>query len=274
MRPACRFYRKIAIARARFASATAMVILMTATPFVNAEESKSTTSSPIALRWNVGFDFSQGDYGLRNADQESENTTLYFVPIGVTVDYQRLRAKLVIPFLASNGPTESDLTGQAGRSKTKMGLGQIQASGSFLFDPPSTGLPFIEAAVKVTAPTESDRSLGTGLWAFAIQLDLFQKYGRFTPFVSGGRKFYTGSSLTDRFYTSIGTSIGVSDAVSVGLSYDWLEATTAAAEDAHEIVPFAAFRVNRRLTVGPYGVVGLSDGSPNYGVGISLSVKQ
>lgn len=251
-----------------------MLMLMLATPSVNAEEPKSTASSPIALRWNAGFDFSQGDYGLGGDGQGSNDTTLFFVPIGVTVDYQRFRANLVIPFLASHGPTEVDLNGVAGKSKTTKGLGQIQASGSYLFDPPSTGLPFIEAAVKVTAPTESDRSLGTGLWAFAIQLDLFQKYGRFTPFVSGGRKFYTGRSLGDRFYTSVGTSISVSDAVSVGLSYDWFEATTEAAEDAHEIVPFAAFRLNRRWTIGPYGVIGLSDGSPNYGAGISLSVKQ
>ena len=90
---------------------TALAMLVITTPCVNAEESKSAVGSPVALKWNAGFDFSQGDYGLRGAGQGLKNTTLYYVPIGVTVDYQRFRAKLIIPFLVSNGPTEVDPSG-------------------------------------------------------------------------------------------------------------------------------------------------------------------
>ncbi len=243
-----------------------------ATPTLS-EEATNASNSAIALRYSAGFDYSEGDYGLRDTDRLAEDTKLYYIPLGATLDVARFRGKIVIPFLISDGPTRITSTGEAGQSRVEAGLGQIGVSGSYLFDPFHEGLPFLETALKITAPSETNRDLGTGLWAFAVQMDLFQRYGWFTPFASGGRKFYTGRSLDDRFYTSVGASIEVASGMSVGLSYDWLEATTSAAEDAHELVPFISFRPNAKWTVGPYAVVGLSDGSPNFGLGFSVSVR-
>ena len=71
----------------------------------------------------------------------------------------------------------------------------------------------------------------------------------------------------------VGASLAVHAQVSIGLSYDWLESMTREAEDAHEIVPFLTLRLDERWSMGPYAVIGLSDGSPDYGVGLSISLR-
>ncbi len=232
--------------------------------------SQSDARSSLRMRYSLGFDYSRGDYGLARDSQ------LFYVPIGVTADLARLRLRAVVPFLVSDGPTVvldgATLSSPRLASETNGGLGEIQLSTSYLFDLGPSGLPLLELGLRVTAPTRSKIELGTGGWAFAPQLDLFQRYGRVTPFVSAGRQFFTVDSLDDRFFTSVGTSIEIRPGMSLGLAYDWLEATNGRASDAHELVPFLSFGSGRGWSLGPYGVVGLSDGSPELGLGISLGL--
>lgn len=61
---------------------------------------------------------------------------------------------------------------------------------------------------------------------------------------------------------------------SMRLAYDWLEASDGSLDDAHEIAPFLSFRLAERWDVGPYAVFGLSDGSPDYGGGVTVSFEQ
>ena len=251
----------------------AIVVHLVGTSAAHAAAEDGARSTPVFVKWSAGFDFSRGDYGL------DKDTTLYYVPMSVTIDHQRFRAKIALPFLVSSGPTRiatGDVVLDSGQER---GFGQLQVGGSYLFDPLAEGLPYVEVSTRVTAPTETRSALGTGLWAVAIQADLFKSFGRLTPFLSGGRKFYIecgqcNERLTHRFYTSVGTSWTVTEAASIGIAYDWLEAAREEASDSHEIVPYATYRLNQSWTIGPYAVLGLSDGSPDYGVGFSLSVRQ
>ena len=66
----------------------------------------------------------------------------------MTADYRRFRANLVIPVLAGDGPTRFIEGAAVGDprvdSDLEAGLGQIQASVSYLFDPLIEHAPFIE----------------------------------------------------------------------------------------------------------------------------------
>ena len=245
-----------------------------------AQEGSFSETSPIFLKWSAGFDFSRGDYGL------NESTTLYYVPLSVTLDYRRFRARVGIPFLASSGPTQLSLdTSRGGGSSVEIidsdksqGVGQLQVDLSYLFDPLVEGLPYLELSSKISAPTESRRDLGSGLWSVAAKAEVFESIGRFTPYLSSGRKFYERcgceDSLRDRFFASVGATVVWTKKLSVGVGYDWLEAARKGNPDSHEIVPYASYRLNDDWSVGPYTVIGLSNGSPDFGVGFSVSVRQ
>ncbi|HPG24030.1 MAG TPA: hypothetical protein PLW10_00220 [Myxococcota bacterium] len=227
----------------------------------------------VALKWTAGLDVSRGDYGL------DQPTTLYYVPLGVTGDLGRFRARLILPLLASDGPVRIDpgsgTTGRTGTdSDVTVGLGQMQVSAGYLVDPLFEGMPWVELTGRLTLPTETSEALGTGDVAFAAQIDLFERIGLVTPFVSLGRKWYDSAGLRDRFYTSLGASIAFGERTSAGLAWDWLESTSNAAADAHDLVPFFSFDVTSATNLAPYVVIGLSEGSPDWGLGVTVSVRR
>ena len=49
-------------------------------------------------------------------------------------------------------------------------------------------------------------------------------------------------------------------------------AASKSADDPLELTPYLAVRCGSRWTLSPYGVWGLSDGSPDFGFGLQLSV--
>ena len=106
-----------------------------------------------------------------------------------------------------------------------------------------------------------------------MQIDVFKKIGWVTPFARAGRNYYVAGSLGDRFYASVGFSVEVKEGVSAGLAYDWLGSTNKDIEDGQEIVPFLSYAASKQWSVGPYAVFGFSEGSPDYGAGLSLRFR-
>lgn len=244
---------------------------------------------PIEVEFSTGFDYSRGDYGL---DRDS---TLVFVPVGVTVDRGFFRFGLSIPFLYSDGVTSSTLGGVGGpfTSETDRvgGIGQVVTSASYLIDPPIEALPWVELGGQVLWPTRTAEALGTGSFGFTAQVDLFEAYRlgprasagdraggmdarpTITPFATLGRNFYLVDSLRDRFFTTVGVALRLTDRWSGGLAYDWFQATSRDLDDAQQLVPYVSYAISARCRVGPYAVAGLSDGAPDYGVGLSIRVR-
>ena len=247
-------------------------VAMLVGPTALADDDIEQAAAPLYVKLSTGLDFSRGDYGL------DDNTSLYYFPFSVTFDYQRFRMRAALPILVSSGPTQINETNDVTASGQTRGIGQLQLDFSYLFEPADEAVPHLEIAAKVSAPTESRRDLGTGLWAFALQAEMFKQSGRFTPYLNAGRKFYESCgcsrSLRDRFFASAGVTYEWTSNLSVGIGYDWLQAARRGTPDSLEVVPYALYRLSDRWSVGPYAVIGLSNGSPDYGFGFSLSVRQ
>lgn len=223
---------------------------------------------PIFLTYTAGFDFTRGDYGLE------DDSTLYYVPLGLIVDYDRLRFRVTLPLLYSDGPTAVSITGGTTASSRAGGLGEILTAVSWLFEPIHAALPYAEFGLQVTWPTRTRRELGAGSFVFEPRLDFFRQWGAFTPFATVGRSFYT-DALDDRFFASLGFSLELTERVALGAAYDWFEdpsrSTRGDTPDASEIVPFLVVRASDRWSLSPYAIFGLSDGSPDYGFGFSVN---
>ncbi len=249
-----------------------MGILLLAGQVVAAEESLEAgpDSRWSSARWkfSTGFDYSKGDYGL------DEDTELFYVPLAVEVDLFPVRAKITLPLLSIDGPSGILIDGDRMSAERTTGLGQIMGSLGYLWVPPSTAFPYLELIGKLTAPTETSRDLGNGEWAFALQVDAFKDFGRLTAFGHGGRKFYSGGAASDRLYTSVGASLRVHDRVQIGVAYDWFEASVDSVQDTHQISPFAGIKIGHQFSFGPYGLIGLSEGAPDFGIGISVSWRR
>lgn len=239
------------------------------------------------LRITAGLDFRSGDYG------EAERTDFLYAPLTLTYElaalpltpapHDTIELSLTLPGLAIRGPGDvvgsSDAPllvggGTPGR-RTERGLGDLVLRGSYLWFPSSgSGLPGVELTGKVKLPTADERrGLGTGEIDTTAQVDLYRSFGRWTPFVSLGRRFMGDAPdlrLDDAWLASTGVMARVTTRLRAGLIYDWIEAVSPGARDGHELFPYVVFRWRPRILVIPYGVIGLSEGSPDYGLGLQL----
>ncbi len=227
----------------------------------------------------VGYEFSSGKF------DDSDRTRISYVPL--TFKYQRgdWIAGLTVPYIRIKGPgdvvrgADGNLvvgTDAAGTT-TEGGLGDVIASLSYTFyPPPRTSLPILELTGRIKLPTaDEDDGLGTGETDYTLQADLSRRFGPISGYATLGYRFLgdpSGVDLEDGFLASLGFGYRYSPRINLGLAFDFREASTDDSDDARELVPYTSLRVSDRLTLGTYGVVGLSDSSPDLALGVTARV--
>ena len=87
------------------------------------------------------------------------------------------------------------------------------------------------------------------------------------------RRFKTGKDFDDIWLASVGGAMRLAKWISIGAAYDFREASTKRNSASHEISPYASLRLSDHVRMTPYGVIGFSDGAPDWGVGSSLSYE-
>ncbi|TWI10269.1 transporter [Aerolutibacter ruishenii] len=233
----------------------------------------------------VGADYSSGDYGT------DTTTTIFSVP--VTAKYNRgnwtWKASLpwmrvdgdpnVVPGLGSVTNNNPRGRGRGGivdptqpESGTASGIGDLRLSATYGLD---TGGPLgvdLTANFKV-ATADEDKGLGTGANDYGVAVDLYRDFNRTLLFGGAGYTRLGASDYIDAdsvFNTNVGAAWKAGKA-SFGAMYDWREAATEASDDRSEVTGFVALPTGDRGKLQLYAVKGLSDGSPDWGVGLNLS---
>jgi hypothetical protein len=231
----------------------------------------------LRLTASTGFDFSTGDFGTNT---ESD---IWYVPFAMKLEWEPLILKVTVPYLRIEGDTvivgdqPQPIPGVTG---LREGIGDVVLAASYVYFPrPSVSfLPLTELTYKIKFGTaDEDEGLGTGEIDHTVQLDLSKRFGMVTPFVGGGYKFIgdpPGVDLENKGFAYVGLTTRVLDRLSVGLTYDWSQSTVrgtpADQGDFHELSPFASLKIGRRFAIDPYGVIGLSKPSPDWGFGMQI----
>lgn len=225
-----------------------------------------------SLKISTGVDYTSGDYGT--------GTTTEIVTIPTTLKYYRgpWMLGLMVPIIQVDG--NAGVLGGADRtvivkkgvaeSRSQGGLGDIVASGGYTFFHDSTDRPLIDLIGKIKFPTAED-DLGTGAFDFSVQVDITRSLGRWTPFGTLGYRFVGGGGLNDIFFLALGGSYKFSEAWNAGLIFDYREATSDQSDDPAEFTPFATWKFHAAWALTGYGVIGATDGSPDYGGGLQIA---
>jgi hypothetical protein len=72
---------------------------------------------------------------------------------------------------------------------------------------------------------------------------------------------------------SLGFSYSVTPSLTLGLAHDVRERSRGGLEAVRELVPSASIVLSKQTRLGLYGVLGLSDASPDFGAGMTLSYR-
>lgn len=228
------------------------------------------------MKFAAGFDYSSGEYG------GTQDTEVLFLPFTATYQTPSWTFKAMVPYLQIKGPgavvggADSPIVVGPGTAPitTESGLGDVVLSVAYLL-PKSDALPYFELTGKSKLPTaDEDKGLGTGKTDYSVQIDVFDTIGDLTPFATAGYRFRgdpTAFDLNDSFFASLGFGYAFDEAWSAGLIGDYREPSTDFSEEEVELVPYINWKIMDDLSFNLYGVFGMTDGSPETGVGGQLT---
>ncbi|MDH5178312.1 MAG: transporter [Gammaproteobacteria bacterium] len=221
------------------------------------------------------MDYSQGDYGA------TIDTEIWYIPFAVKLEQADMVYKLTVPMLAMSGPGNVigvdavPGTGNPNERHSEAGMGDTVVAVSKALLPYQPGKLFLELTGKIKLPTADEtRGLGTGKIDYAIQIDPFYGIRKTSLFATLGYKLQGDPpDITYRniLYYSLGIDYAFTEQIGAGLIYDYRQAGTAGGIAPEELTVYLHRKLDNSRKLLIYLLHGLSDGSPDMGLGINVS---
>ena len=244
----------------------------------------SISSGAGTMSVGTGFDFSSGDYG------ETSTTDISYVPVNFKYQTDSFALKLNVPYVRISNDGGNVVGGgsnvvvlppgeeESGESSTESGLGDIVAAATyFLYEGSAEQplYPMIDLSGKIKFPTaDEEKGLGTGEADYSLESDFTWFSGQTALFCTLGYRFMgdpESYDLNDVMYASVGVAHQITNNFSSGLLYDVREASTGLGSATSEATAYGSYKMNDNLKFLLYGVKGFSDGSPDYGLGFTVT---
>ncbi len=230
------------------------------------------------LKFGAGYD--QGDFGT-NDTTRSVYAPVTFRYLGERFDVG-VTASLLYLDTESNVVVIDGQTTQSDRQRRSRdaGFGYLYFKGLYylLDDPwPESFVPGVAPFLKVKAPTAAaNKGLGTGEWDVGFGVEWDKRFREF--FVLGDVSYmFMGDPPHQHFRNRPAFSVGIGRQFTRDIAgtvmLDWRRAIVSNGDDAVELTGIVQFRLARTVTASPYVFVGLTDGSPDFGLGFEVSWK-
>lgn len=223
------------------------------------------------LNLAIGGEYSTGDYG------DTEDTTVWYEFVSARYVMSPLAFKVTVPFLEIDGPatvTDDGEVGGGGTSRMVSGIGDVSLSATYMFawKPERIYLDFLG---RVRLPTgDQDRGLGSGEVDSAIATTLTKEFQSLSTYVEAGYRFLGSSAARPRedgMTFGAGVSTDVTKETQLGASFSWREAAFDTSPDPSDVTVYVRHNLTNDLRLNVYALAGLSNGSPNYGSGLTLT---
>jgi hypothetical protein len=220
-----------------------------------------------ATSMSLGVDYASGDYG--GADT---NGTLS-VPISLkhTAGAWTLRASL--PYVRTE--INRDDPRNPAVKRTESGIGDLTVGASYaLIDNPD-GYSFdIGGKTKLATSDKAKTLITTGENDYSLMVDVFRSFTNMAVFGTLGYSVKgepAGVRYKSPFFSSLGVSMPLKSGHTLGAAWDYRQALTNTGDPISELTAFYSMKISPTNKMQFYGVVGLSDGSPDLGGGIVLT---
>lgn len=235
----------------------------------------SGSASAGDFKLTTGIDVSSGDYG------EAEATDMVIVPLTVAYSSFPWKFSANINYFEVNGPGDITLgidgiIAQNTATDTQIsGFGDLSLSGTWSADSRWDIAPFfLDLTAKFKLPTADENSgLSTGEIDTQFQADLAWSAGSFMPMATLGYKFSGGADYQNQLMASTGFNYQWKERLNTGAFFDFRSAATASSDSRREIFAYLTRSLNSHFSLTAYGVNGFSNASPDWGAGLTLSIK-
>jgi hypothetical protein len=231
-------------------------------------------AQPEELTLGAGVHYSEGNYGTANT------TSITALTFTGRYDTGRWTFRGSVPYLFVSGsnavvPGVGRVRSVPAAESSASGLGDVTLS--------ATHATYYNAATRLgvdltgkikLATADADERLGTGEHDFGVLAEAYKGFGRLTGFAAIGYTMFGSTPafpLEDVFNYTLGASYRLDERDTVGASYDERERVAPGAAPQREITGFYSRRLERGWRAQLYFLLGLADGSPDWGAGLSAA---
>ena len=235
-----------------------------------------------SFKLSGGVEYTTGNYG------GSKDVEEWYVPLTAKYLTGPYVLRLTIPYIEVKAPSGTVVSGGSGGEvlapgtgprKTEEGLGDIIAGVTYrdlLATEDSMDLA-VDLTGKIKFGTaDEDKGLGTGEHDFTVKADIFRFMNPLTPFASLGYRFRgdpPGTNLDNGWILMFGTMYDVSEDLGWSVDYYFSEASSRASDDPQELSAALDYKLGKTENLQGYVIKGLSDGSPDWGIGVTLTIR-
>jgi hypothetical protein len=220
------------------------------------------------LELGAGLHYSTGDYGTGS---ETEITTLAFTG---RYDSGPWVYRATIPYLEVTGdnaviPGVGRARGGGGRRRTESGLGDVVLSATY------AAISGLDLTGKLKLPTADEtRGLGTGEADAIFLADAYHGFDRWTGF--GGIGYHIlgdapGQPFDNVWSANAGASYKIDARDTWGVSFDTRQRVAPSAAPQREVMGYFQRKLDAFWKAQAYVLIGLANGSPDWGIGLSLA---
>jgi len=258
----------------------AFALIVTALPTLAAETTLPRRDEPGQFSVTIGAEYSSGNYG------GSAATDIWYFPLNFRYERDRWLYRVEVPYLIVQGPSDVLIVGgggmgahapgggmtATGTSRTDSGLGDIVGAVSYRLQRSAASRPAIDLTGMVYFGTaDAAKGLGTGENDYAAQLGVAQDAGAATVFGTLGYRV-TGDSpgidYNDVFYGTLGIEHAFARNIA-GVAFDARQAYLPGGDAFATLTGYLITRPGTRTKLTTYLLLGLSDGAPDWGVGVT-----
>jgi len=238
-------------------------------------------SEPGEFGISIGAEYTSGKYG------GTARTDIGYFPLTLRYETERWLWWATIPYLVVKGPGDVVIIGGGGMGghmtttttttrRTESGIGDINAGASYRLLTQTKNRPALDLAGKVYFGTADEtKGLGTGENDYAVQLGLAKNISVWS--LSGTAGYLVtgdpaGITYKDVFYGQLDAELNF-DRNSVGAMLEVQEAIVAGGDAPTQLTGYLTRRLDKHSKLTGYLLRGLSDASPDWGVGVIFALQ-
>lgn len=226
--------------------------------------------------FSTGVEYTKGNYGA------SIDTTMLQVPFTLGYNTEQYALSVTVPYIQISGSEDVIFSGTikspmfstttiSNVKHTDSGLGDITLSGTYQLQKEIKTRPWIAMTGKIKLGTaDENKRLGTGENDYAVQLELAKKalHGYIGYKIIGDTPTINFNDVT---YGAVGITIPASKNWTTVTEYYTEQASVSGVDNAQELSFTMSKALKNKKKFSMYVVKGLTNSSPDWGVGVTVS---
>jgi hypothetical protein len=225
---------------------------------------------------STGAEYITGKYGgTRSVDQ-------LYIPVTLRYSTNRYSYRLTVPYTSVAAPSDTILSDGTvipgtGDTITEAGIGDVIASATYqdVFDTEFNNDLAVDVTARIKFGTaDPDKNLGSGENDYTLQTELYKFLDRSMLFSIIGYKFRgdpPGVDLDNSWIVYLGGNYKLTTDYKSGIDIYYQQSPIPGLDDQLELSADLGYRLSATRYLGSYLIKGLSDASPDWGIGFYLT---